>query len=328
MVGEKEELPLRAMQANVRIDGFRARVFLDLYYYNDRPQQFEGSFQLRLPEEASPYFFAFGQTVYQAPTFGPDAPIFFKPEQVRRLTRPPSRSWRMRSESWIEPKTARIVPREKAAVAYRDDGPPPRRSGAGRVVGGGRVPVPRLPLGAADAAPHRHRLRRRPGAGRQGLGAAAGLAREAAGVRRRFQRRCPGRESTPHRRPRRALGRRHAVVLPADQSEAAAAVRAAARAGDGDAWRRRRQGVVFRRPAAAGVARNGGRRRIAARGLPGRRVAGRPAAVCHLAEAAPQRAGGQSRSDRAVFRALFQRRDVLVAGAVRDRTRRRTSRPC
>ncbi len=78
MVGEKEELPLRAMQANVRIDGFRARVLLDLYYFNDRRQQLEGSFQLRLPEDASPFFFAFGQTVYQEPTFGPDAPIFFK----------------------------------------------------------------------------------------------------------------------------------------------------------------------------------------------------------------------------------------------------------
>ncbi len=71
MVGDKEELPLKGMQVDVRVDGFRARVLLDLYYFNDRPQQLEGNFQLRLPDEAAPYFFAFGRTVYQAPQVTP-----------------------------------------------------------------------------------------------------------------------------------------------------------------------------------------------------------------------------------------------------------------
>ena len=93
MVGEKEELPLRGMQVDVRIDGFRGCVLLDLYYYNDRPQQFEGSFQLRLPKEASPYFFAFGQTVYQAPTIGADRRSSSNPRRFARPTRPPSRFW-------------------------------------------------------------------------------------------------------------------------------------------------------------------------------------------------------------------------------------------
>jgi hypothetical protein len=120
MVGEKEELPLRAMQADVRIDGFRARVLLDLYFFNDRGQQFEGTFQLRLPEEASPFFFAFGQTVYQEPAPGPDAPIFFKPNQVRAADTAAEQILALRNGSWLEPKTARVVPREKAALAYRE----------------------------------------------------------------------------------------------------------------------------------------------------------------------------------------------------------------
>jgi hypothetical protein len=120
MVGDKEELPLRAMQVDVRIDGFRARVLLDLYYFNDRPRQLEGSFQLRLPEEASPYFFAFGRTVYQASAIGPDASLFFKPEKLRKADTAPDRLLALRHESWVEPKVARVVTKEKAAHAYRE----------------------------------------------------------------------------------------------------------------------------------------------------------------------------------------------------------------
>src|SRR5262245_55178339 len=43
MVGEREELPLKTMQAKVTIDGFRARVVLDYVYANDRDRQLEGS---------------------------------------------------------------------------------------------------------------------------------------------------------------------------------------------------------------------------------------------------------------------------------------------
>ena len=82
MVGDKEELPLKGMQVDVRVDGFRARVLIDLYYFNDRPQQLEGNFQLRLPDEAAPYFFAFGRTVYQAPQVTAADSMFFKPQQV------------------------------------------------------------------------------------------------------------------------------------------------------------------------------------------------------------------------------------------------------
>ena len=120
MVGEKEELPLKGMQVDVRVDGFRARVLIDMYYYNDRQQQLEGNFQLRLPDEASPYFFAFGRTVYQAPQVTAADSMFFKPQQVSLGDTTPEKILQLRGNSWEQPKVARMVPKEKAAVAYRD----------------------------------------------------------------------------------------------------------------------------------------------------------------------------------------------------------------
>ncbi|MGA2031160.1 MAG: hypothetical protein ABSG68_02790 [Thermoguttaceae bacterium] len=119
MVGDTEELPLRGMQVDVRIDGFRARVVLDLYYLNDQPRQLEGSFQLRLPEEAAPYFFAFGRTVYQARQVQPSDSMFFKREQASGADTP-EQILALRRGSWEEPKVARMVPKEKAAFAYRE----------------------------------------------------------------------------------------------------------------------------------------------------------------------------------------------------------------
>ena len=120
MVGEREELPLKGMQVDVRVDGFRARVLIDLYYFNDRPQQLEGNFQLRLPDEASPYFFAFGRTVYQAPQVTAGDSMFFKPQQVSQGDTTPEKILALRGNSWEQPKVARMVPKEKAALAYRD----------------------------------------------------------------------------------------------------------------------------------------------------------------------------------------------------------------
>ena len=120
MVGDKEQLPLKGMQVDVRVDGFRARVLLDLYYLNDRPQQLEGNFQLRLPDEAAPYFFAFGRTVYQAPQPVVNESMFFKPQEVSLGDTTPEKILALRGNSWEQPKVARMVPKEKAAMAYRD----------------------------------------------------------------------------------------------------------------------------------------------------------------------------------------------------------------
>jgi len=110
------ELPLRSMQARVTIDGFRARVLIDYVYDNDRGRQLEGNFQLRLPEEASPYFFAFGESNVRG------AGWWVAADGDRRHPTPatPARARFMaaRETSWRNPREARMVPREKAQIAY------------------------------------------------------------------------------------------------------------------------------------------------------------------------------------------------------------------
>jgi tetratricopeptide (TPR) repeat protein len=114
MVGDREQLALRSMQTTVTIDGFRARVVIDYLYANERDSQYEGTFQLRLPEEASPFFFAFGETEYAAAE-----------PQVAKLTiatdgnvREPRQIMAQRATAWQRPKEARMVPRETAQIAY------------------------------------------------------------------------------------------------------------------------------------------------------------------------------------------------------------------
>lgn len=147
MVGDRESLPLRAVQAKVTVDGFRARVLVDYLYENDRGRNLEGTFQLRLPEEASPYFFAFGESTREpadlpvaadpvAPA-GPKpaaqpapppaaqpqpakAPLFFAVSEVRTAGTDPLEIMQARTTTWRGPKEARMVPREKAAFAYGD----------------------------------------------------------------------------------------------------------------------------------------------------------------------------------------------------------------
>ena len=99
-IGTKDELPLEATHATVRIDGFRARVVLDLLYRNDRNKQLQGILKLRLPEGASPDYTAFGVTARVAL---PDRPGTTLPEIRKQRT---------------SVKEARMVPKEKAAHAY------------------------------------------------------------------------------------------------------------------------------------------------------------------------------------------------------------------
>jgi hypothetical protein len=117
-VGDKEELPLRAAQLKVTVDGFRARLVVDLFYENDRDRQLEGSFQIRLPNEASPFFFAFGKTAYAADPAALAGTRTFDAAKELRVT--PEHILTDRASGWSEPKAARVVPREKAAFAYTE----------------------------------------------------------------------------------------------------------------------------------------------------------------------------------------------------------------
>lgn len=62
MVGDDASLPLEGTQVHVRIDGFRARVLIDHFFMNNRSRRLEGTFQVRLPNEARPFFLGFGQS--------------------------------------------------------------------------------------------------------------------------------------------------------------------------------------------------------------------------------------------------------------------------
>ena len=118
MVGDREELALRGMQTHVTIDGFRARVVTDYLFANHLGRPLEGTFQLRLPEEASPYFFAFGATRFEARTEWSQPMVIATSDAG--ATALPSQIMAERQESWLAPKEARMVPREKAAHAYGD----------------------------------------------------------------------------------------------------------------------------------------------------------------------------------------------------------------
>ncbi len=112
MVGEREAIELSRAEIRTRIDGFRARVMLDLFFDNRYGEGLEGTFQLRLPEGASPYFLAFGQA--RAATdpsilrIASDQPDGFEPAGAMAAREP----------LWIAPREAVMAERERAAVAY------------------------------------------------------------------------------------------------------------------------------------------------------------------------------------------------------------------
>ncbi len=123
MIGDQDELALQGMQANVTIDGFRARVLLDLYFYNDRGRALEGEFKLRLPNDASLYYFAFGESSFEyRPMVDQLASKggFLSPELIRSSGTGPTDIVRARGDTWTNVKEAKIVPREKAAHAYSE----------------------------------------------------------------------------------------------------------------------------------------------------------------------------------------------------------------
>lgn len=136
--GEDDFLPLEAAQIAVQIDGFRVRVLMDCFFFNDKKDGLEGTFKLRLPTGATPYYFAFGETEYmdeeaydedvyeklidddsknikpygkQIPYVEYDSENFdLSPEEIEDMD----------SREWDDVKEARIVSKQKAARAYEE----------------------------------------------------------------------------------------------------------------------------------------------------------------------------------------------------------------
>ncbi len=115
-VGDEDELPLLGIEATAWVDGIRARVLLDCVYQNDRDQQLEGSFKLRLPEGATPYYMAFGEEVILAGR--PWEPGLL--DHSLELGPEPESILDVREGHWRGARAARLVPKAQAARAYKD----------------------------------------------------------------------------------------------------------------------------------------------------------------------------------------------------------------
>ncbi len=115
-IGDEDELPLLGMESTVWVDGIRARVLLDCMYLNDREQQLEGTFKLRLPEGATPYYLAFGEEILvNGKQWEPgveDHSLELGPE--------PESILQVREGHWKGARAARFVPKGQAARAYKD----------------------------------------------------------------------------------------------------------------------------------------------------------------------------------------------------------------
>ncbi|HMK27123.1 MAG TPA: carboxypeptidase-like regulatory domain-containing protein [Chitinophagaceae bacterium] len=118
-VGDKDYLPLKSVQIAVQIDGFRARVLFDYFFYSDKQKQLRGDFKLKLPAGASPYYFAFGGTEYLNKEKEPQTPfVYYSQNRKINLANDTIRS--QRNNSWNNIKEAIVAPKEKAAYAYNE----------------------------------------------------------------------------------------------------------------------------------------------------------------------------------------------------------------
>ena len=122
VVGDDDTLALQQMHASVRVDGFRARVVLELDYLNDRDKALEGTFELRLPNGSSPYFLAFGETLYQTATPGQEgnAPPSAARNATAALALDPADVLASHATLWDTPKVARMIDSASARRAYHD----------------------------------------------------------------------------------------------------------------------------------------------------------------------------------------------------------------
>lgn len=138
MVGDKDELPMQGIQANVLIEGFRARVVLDCFYFNNFDKPLEGTFKIRLPDDSSLFYFAFGESAYQYQPddldltqheFGARSQWVTDARQHNTAQRDKQQQWGLvsrvshkihdaRRDDWRNVKEARCVEKQKAAFAY------------------------------------------------------------------------------------------------------------------------------------------------------------------------------------------------------------------
>ena len=119
-VGDNDVLPLKAVQVGVKIDGFRARILFDYYFYNDRTKRLRGNFRLKLPAEASPYYLSFGGKVLLNKDSARQRPYFVSYPGSGKLPLERDTIPAMRRADWFDTKEAFVVPKEKASYAFNE----------------------------------------------------------------------------------------------------------------------------------------------------------------------------------------------------------------
>lgn len=101
-IGDSRELPLERVDMRVEVAGYRARVGLEFVFANPDDQVHEGTFQMRLADDASPHRLAFGQTELDfTRPLGPPGPVAVPLDAT-----------------WGQLREARVVPRRTASTAY------------------------------------------------------------------------------------------------------------------------------------------------------------------------------------------------------------------
>lgn len=119
-VGDKDYLPLKMVQVAVQIDGFRARLLFDYFFYSDKDKQLRGDFKLKLPAGASPYYFAFGGTEYINTDKATNPSPFIQYPLYNKIDLTKDTIRQLRNKNWNSVKEAMVVPKEKAAYAYNE----------------------------------------------------------------------------------------------------------------------------------------------------------------------------------------------------------------
>lgn len=118
---DNETVPLLGTEMKLTIDGFRARVVLNYYFYSEC-SNYEGTFKIRLPSGASPYYFAFGPTVYldkeyKNDNFSLSFNEYYEDDSVYLNN---NRIEESKTDLCKQPNEAKVVPSSKAAFAYAE----------------------------------------------------------------------------------------------------------------------------------------------------------------------------------------------------------------
>lgn len=124
-VGNQEFLQLKSVRVMVKVEGLRARTIIDHVFYNPYDRQLQGTFEYKLPDDASICYFAFAPDVRNTPDvrIGDTGVALPKLPQARAqsvYSMPVEEMLKQEPAAFGELKVAHVVPKEKALVAYEE----------------------------------------------------------------------------------------------------------------------------------------------------------------------------------------------------------------